>query len=100
MGVAVSHRLHPARLGRCYDSFYEVHAGNDFYDCLCCSTTLNSTSMAGPPYRREQHHDQRASPGGQYQASGEAKMSTISRSRTTLQASPVTTFSAASRARL
>jgi antitoxin YokJ len=25
MGVAVTHRLHPARLGRCYASFHEVH---------------------------------------------------------------------------
>jgi hypothetical protein len=25
MGGAVTHRLHPARLGRCYDSFPEVH---------------------------------------------------------------------------
>ena len=23
--MAVTHRLHPARLGRCYDSFHEVH---------------------------------------------------------------------------
>jgi hypothetical protein len=25
MAVAVTHRLHPARLGSCYDSFHEVH---------------------------------------------------------------------------
>jgi antitoxin YokJ len=25
MGVAVTHRLHPARLRRCYDSLHEVH---------------------------------------------------------------------------
>jgi hypothetical protein len=25
MGGAVTHRLHPARLGHCYDSFHEVH---------------------------------------------------------------------------
>jgi hypothetical protein len=37
MGVAVTHRLHSARLGRCYDSFHEVHGIPDSCEIIAAS---------------------------------------------------------------
>jgi len=57
--------------------------GKDFHDRV--TALLHDTQLHehGPAtLRRKQHHDQRATPGGRCQASDEATVSTISRSRT------------------
>ena len=65
MGVAVTHRLYPARLGRCYDSFHEVHGIPGSCEVIAASFSGMVMEFLGDPgngwYRTHCH---RAMPPG------------------------------------
>ena len=49
MGVAVTHRLHPARLGSCCDSFHEVHGIPGSWEIIAASFSAMVVEFLNDP---------------------------------------------------